>query len=125
MVCNVPVSCKANGVGNHLGAWLGNIRILPILSHTTWYAMSLYLVKLMSWEPFLGVARQYSNFTYTVTYHVVCNVPVSCKANGVGNHLGAWLGNIRILPILSHTTWYAMSQYLVKLMELGTIFGRG
>ena len=22
--------------------------------------------------------------------HVVCNVPESCKANGVGNHLGAW-----------------------------------
>ena len=23
--------------------------------------------------------------------HMVCNVPVSCKANRVGNQLGAWL----------------------------------
>ena len=31
------------------------------------------------------------NTTFMSLYrHVVCNVPVSCKANGVGNQLGTW-----------------------------------
>ena len=32
----------------------------------------------------------YSTANRSLYRHVVCCVPVSCKANGVGNQLGAW-----------------------------------
>ena len=35
--------------------------------------------------------------TKSLHSHVVCNVPVFCKANGVGKHLGAWRVNYFIV----------------------------
>ena len=38
----------------------------------------------------LRVFKLYNTANRSLYRNVVCNVPVSCKANGVGNQLGAW-----------------------------------
>ena len=65
--------------------------------------------------------RRYLKLTDTHTYttairslfrHMVCNGPVSCKANRVGNQLGLWRYNdlLAIVYILTYT-WTSRSQY--------------
>ena len=49
----------------------------------------------------------YSTAKRSLHRHLVCGVPVSCKANGVGNQLGAWRYSV-LLDIL-----YFLEKYYI------------
>ena len=44
-------------------------------------------------------AEEYYSTVMSLYPHMVCNVPVSCKANGDRNQLGAWLGSHLIVEL--------------------------